>query len=281
MGKRTENLAKKVKPNMDYLADFSQDDHSMDGMEEYRVVPRLKIIQSTTDQELKKKYGEGSVIVRPGDTCVFQDGDEPFQFVPQFFLVEFAKWRDMKDTEPMPIMERTRDISNIIARKARNAEERFEIYEGLEDKPPAQQMKYRYVEHLRFLGIIYGNHSLAGTPCSLSFERGEFFQGKNFISAVKLRKQKIIHDDETIKIVNVPLFLQIWEFKVGYRDRGDRKWFGFDFDCPEVSVIPPELAGEMRESHDELKELDAKNRLIVAEDDIETEEATIADNAEM
>lgn len=267
MVKRTEREITKV-AGVGYLAKFTADDHSLDALDEYRVLPRLKLIQPTTDQALKEAFGEGSVIIRPGDALVCRYSRESklsFQFVPQFFCVEFAKWADLRDKESGVVVERTFNPQHAIAKNARDPKTRFEVYEGHEDRDQKDQWVYRYVEHLRFAGILYGDTSLAGTTAALSFERGEFAQGRNFISAVKLRRERILDEEEEI-IINVPLYAQVWTLRPAFRDRGSRRWFGFDFEPADPAIVPEEEMDLMRSAHQELRMLHDKDRLRVEED---------------
>lgn len=266
MGKRLNTGIKKVEPS--WLAKVANTDTSLEGMDEYRVLPQFKIIQATTDKELKKEFGEGSILVRPGNALVWREGDAPFLFVPQFFFVGFEKWSDLKDKDQPMVVSRTYEPTSELAKKSRNSEQRFEPYgDGTE-------RKYRYVERLRFPGVIYGEHPFTGTPVVLSFECGEFNQGKNFISAIKLRRQEVELEDGNVR-VNVPLWAQVWSFSTGFRDRGDRKWYGFEFKPAETSLIEESQMEAMQTDHEELKTLHAANRLAVDGDETESDEETV------
>ena len=175
-------------------------------------------------EELKKQFGEGAIVMRPGNQLVCSEG-ESFLFVPIFFFAEFTKRSDLNDKESPMTLVRSFDQASDLAQLARDPDKREEVYEGHEGRPEKDQMKYRYVESLRFAGVIYGDHELTGTPCSLSFERGEFSQGKNFVSAIRLRKTKVETEDG-IRAVAVPLWAQVWEIGSVFRDKGAKKWFG-------------------------------------------------------
>lgn len=272
MAKRTERSIQKVSGvDPSYLAHYVEDDHSLEGMEEYRILPRLKIIQSMTDSGLKEAFGEGSVIIRPGDTLVWDKDMPPFSLVPQFFWVEFCKWADRRDVESNPVVEKTQDPTSIVAKKARDPEAREEPYEGEGNKKKPKC--YRYVEHLNFACVVYGDHPLSGTPVTISFNRGEFGQGRNFISAVRMRRTTI-ETEEGNQSIQVPLWAQVWDFSVGFRDRGEKKWYGFDFTPADPPLVSPEDAAEMREAHEALRELNEKQKLgvdYVDEDEVETD----------
>ena len=268
---RTETAINKVPVNPDYLAQYIDEDNSLDTLMEHRTVPRFKIIQATSDTDLIKNFGVGTVIVRPGDAmiCKFEEEPKDFCFVPLFFFVEWAKWRDLKGSGPM-ILDRTHNATSEIAQKSKNADSRRELYEGQENAQEIDKLYYSYVEHLRFIGVIYGDHPLVGTPVTLSFERGEWGQGKNFISAISLRRQTINNESKP-----VPLWAQVWKLRtVHHAPDATRKWYGFHFESPEQSIILPEEAEAMQKLHVEFKELFAKQRLMVID-----EEVTDADDA--
>jgi hypothetical protein len=277
MTKRTETAIKKVEgvdPN--FLAEYIENDHSLDTLREHRIVPRIKLIQSTTDNALKKQFGEGSAILRPGDVLVCKHEEEPsnFEIVPIFFFVEFAKWQDLKSQSGPMVEERSFDPSSDLAKRARNIKKRFEVYPGQEGLAENDQCRYRFVEHLRFISLIYGEHPLVGTPVTLSFERGEFGQGKNFISAISLRRQ-VISD----RSVAVPLWAQVWAFSPVYREpTKDKRWYGFKFEPSDPSIIRPDEAEGMKTLHSEMKDLFEKQRLLV--DDEIPEEPAVNDSGE-
>lgn len=273
---RTETEITKV-PAPGWLADYVDKDDSLDSLKEHRVVPRFKVLQATTDDELKRNFGEGSVIVRPGDALICKyDADNTkergmyFDFVPLFFFVEWNKWRDLKGNGPM-ILEKSFDPASDLATRSKNVDKRKELYEGHENLDEQAQLYYQYVEHLRFIGVIYGDHPLVGTPVTLSFERGEWGQGKNFISAVSLRRE-IVNEASVV----VPLWAQVWRLRtVHHAPDATRKWYGFSFEAAPQSTINPEEAEPMKSLHAEFKELFDKSRLSVQDD-----EDTSTDNAD-
>lgn len=266
---RTQNDIEKVNTNPGYLSQYTEQDDSLDALKEHRTVPRFKIIQPTTDAELTEQFGVGSCIVRPGDTLVSQfklnqdgSGLTSFHFVPLFFVCEWAKWRDLKGTGPM-ILERSSDPGSDVARRSKSAELRSELYPGQEHiDDEKSKMYFKYVEHLRFIGVIYGDHPLAGTPVTLSFERGEWRQGKNFISAISMRRETI-----NGKSTQVPLWAQVWELKTTFHAPDQtKKWYGFQFLAATPSIITNEEAPVFKDLHEEFKELAAKQQLTVQDE---------------
>jgi len=251
------------------LASYIEEDASLVGMEQYRIVPRLKVIQSMTSNDLKQKFGEGSLIVRPGDIEVWNKDSDPVSFVPLFFCTEFCKWADLADKGSRAMVERSYDPTSHVAKAARDEDLRYEEYPDQEKKKDKDKWYFRYVEHLRFLGIIVGDHELSGQYVTLSFERGEFGQGKNFISAVMMRKIKIETENGSSSM-KAPLWTQVWDLSVGFRDQGDKKWYGIDYAPAEESTIPFEDFEQFKSYHEELKELFDKQRLLVDDDEVES-----------
>jgi len=280
MAKRNETSKDvvKINPMMNMMAKIAQEDKSLDSMNEYRVLPRFKLLQGQTAEELKDKFGEGSAIVRPGDTLV-ADKEGSFDFVPLMFFGEFTKVADRRDKDNPMIMARSFDPSSEIAKRARSKELRFELYPG--EKATAENpKKFRYIEHLRFPGLIYGSHDLRGVAAVLSFEKGEFGQGQNFIQAIKLRREKFI-DEETgePKPFQVPLYCQVWTLSPGHRAPGDKKWWGFNFKAAENPNVDGQDIESFRAQHVELTELHNKQRIVVDGDDSEEETQDSAANS--
>jgi len=276
---RTETAIHKVEgidPN--YLQKYVTEDASLDNLKEHRIVPRLKIIQATSDGDLKKTFGEGTVIVRPGDAmiCRFKEDPDSFDFVPLFFFVEWAKWADIRISSGPMILDRSHDPTSELAIKAKDFAKRNELYQGHDKLPESERHYYRYVEHLRFIGIIYGDHPLVGTPITLSFERGEWGQGKNFISAVTLRRQVIGLTPQAI-----PLWAQVWTLMPKFREpAADRKWYGFGFEPAKQAIVTQDEAETMLALHKEFKKLFEQQRLMVQDEPMESiiDEAAVKAN---
>jgi hypothetical protein len=259
MAKRTESQITKV-DGVQELLKYTKEDDSLVKLSEYVIIPFVKVIQGMSDQELKDEFGEGSVILRPGDTKII-DRKETFLFVPIFFYTLFRKWGDRKDSQM--VHETSFDPTSEVAKIARDSERWDEVYEEDIEKPEKEQRHYRYVEHLCFIGEIYGEHDLAGNKCLISFQKGDFRVGRSFASGIKMRKQKVEVDGEAEQIVPVPLWAQVWEFKVSLRDRNENKWWGFDPINPkEVSpIISPDEFQKFHQIYEELCKAHAANMI--------------------
>ena len=252
-----------ISGNPNWLADVSSEDSSMESLAEHRILPRVKVIQSLSEQSLKDQFGEGAAILAPGNGLACKRG-EYFDFVPLFFFNEFIKWADLNDSGSPSIMERTFDAASPTAIKARNPANREEDY--------GQGFTARYQEHLNYCGVIYGDSPLAGTACVLGFTRGEFYKGKEFASALFLRK---------VDGKQAPLWSMVWRFMPAFREKGSYKWFGLDFcNPPEGSLyIKEDDATPMREEHLNLRKEFENRKLAV--DLTETTGETTGESTEM
>lgn len=252
MSKRNDDPKELVKVGgaPDWLTEYTGDaDNSIDDLAEYRILSRLKVVQSMSAEELKEEFGEGTIIIAPGNVLVARKR-EPVLFVPVFFFTEFCFWGDRKDKVGPTIRDRSFDKAGDIARRARDPEKREEEYEG--------GFVGRYVEHLNFAGFIYTeDHAQKGTPCVLSFSRGEFGTGRNFINAVTLRK---------VGGQTAPLWSQVWSLQTNFRDQGDKKWWGIDVYNPPEGVSPfirKEEVEFFRQEHFSCKEDFERSKLLV------------------
>lgn len=240
----------------DWMAEHVEGDESLAGTAEYRVLSRMKVIQGMSDQALKDAFGEGTIIVSPGQIPLAKR-EEHFDFVPCLFFTEFLEVSDLKDRGSLMILARTFDKGSDLAAKARDPERREEGY-GEQDTQGRHQYVKRFVESLCFVGVVYGEHPAAGTPVCLSFQRGEFGKGQAFVSSIRMRKAGA-------KIC--PLWAQVWKLTPGFRDRGERKWWGIDFEAPPAPFITREEAPAFKELHQSLKQEFEEQRLIVDRED--------------
>lgn len=265
MAKRTDKSKDIVKvpgASGSFLTKYVETDQSLAAMQPYVIVPRIKIIQAMTDAELKKKLGpDGTVCVRPGDGLLGPPNGS-FLFVPQFFFSEFALWADRKDKESPRIIRRSYDATSDIAKAAANETLRYEVYEGHEKKPEKDRWKRSNVHHFCWVGVIYGDHELKGQQAVLSMERGEWGNGRRFISAISMRRHQPEGMDQKVP---VPLWAQVWELKSAFRDKGDKKWWGFDFSGPSEAapIITDEEGDAFHEEHLRLAQLHEQSRLRV------------------
>lgn len=256
-----------------FLAQYASVDTSLDSMASLVMLPRLKIIQGQTAQDLKKQFGEGSVIVRPGDALCWRDGDAPFVFVPLHFHREWIKWADNKDKDNMIVEGPVYDETHAIALKSKDKNTRTEVYPEDAGKPDRERRYYSYVEHLCWTGVIYGDHSLAGQEVVLGMERGEFYNGREFINAISMRRQSIEVPDpnnpgSTITTrVKVPLWAQAWALQPSLREGEFGNWYGLDFQPADNPVIDQADAEAFSARYAELSRLFREGKMKVVHSD--------------
>lgn len=245
-----------------FLAQYQEADESLAAVKGYRVLPWLRLVQSQSDRATRDSLGEGAVVLSPGGALV-AGYQEPFLFVPLLMVPEFIKWRDRDDKSGPAIVDRSFDRGGEIAAKANDPELRTEEYFVGEGKK-AVRYEYRYVEHLNFPGVVYGDSPLAGTTCVLQFARGEWGIGKNLCSSIMLRR---------VNGRTAPLWSQVWQFQSNPRDRKGYQWYGIDFAQPNKLYIDEAEAEKFLSMHVELAALHEKRRLVV--DRSEPEEAEV------
>lgn len=270
---RTEESTDITRVNPSFLAEYAEQDDSLALMGGYRIIPRIKVIQGQTSQDLKKQFGEGSAILRPGDSLVAKQ-DQSFLFNPYVFIPEFCKWADRKDPEQRVIIDRSYDPTSALAKRAtsKNPDDRIELYPGDEKLNEKDKKYFKWVEHLNFIGAIYGEHELAGQIIAISFSRGEYMQGKAFINACMRRTIVTELSNGQRKKIQAPLWSQIWQITPAQgqsRIKSKGSWFGLDYKAPEGDINPfvtVEEAKVLRETYNELKRDQQENRLRVDHD---------------
>ena len=238
----------------DYLAKYAETETkaTQEMLKEHRVLPRLKLIQAMTDNALKDRVGEGSCILTPGEAMIC-DKKGNFYFVPVLFYDEWITMSDRKDKVSPMIRARSFDKTSEIAKKAADPKKRMEEYEG--------GFKMRHIHCLTFPGFLYGEHQLAGQAATLVYSKGEFGNGRTFINAVAMRR--------------TPIWSQVWELNPAFRDRGDKKWYGFDFQPADEPDIKAEEVDFFLAAAKEMKELLDNRRLLVVHDEDEDEDGGV------
>lgn len=241
-----------------WMQKFSGDnDKTKVEMAEHRRVPRVKLIQGSAGAEWKKGFGEGDAVLNPGQALIVHKG-EPFLFVPVKFAPEYCLWNDYKDKDAFSIEKRSFDKAGEIAKRAKDPDKRWEPYGPPDPKNEGKpKFKKRYVEHLNFFGFLW-NHSLGLQLMTVDFSRGEHGQGEKFINALCLRPE--------------PSFLQVWALTPAFRDRGDRKWWGFDYSPADPANVSEDRAQFFADGYAELTKLYEERRLIIERDDERADE---------
>lgn len=261
---RNETPAEVATITPSWLADVSNED-SLGGMAEHRVVSRIKLVQAMSREELKDACGEGSVVIVPGN-ILLAEKKQPFYMVPLFSFTEFIQWADLEDDNAQSsILDRTYDKGSELAEKCRDFDRHEEAY-GDDNKYIA-----RNAEHLNFVCEIYGNHPYAGTEVALSFARGEFSKGKQFISALFNR---------CANGARVPMWANVFSFTSNLRKKGNRQWYGLDFTNPDQLFIDQADAERLSSKAKILADEFTKNAFSVSQTD-DTADANAEASGEM
>lgn len=281
MSKRREEPAEITKVAPSWLTDAAATDDSLANLERHRVLPRIKITQGLTDDDLKTMVGGEGVACLPGPGTIIctrpdidEDGIHKVRMVILFSFTEYCLWSDRRDNNSANILDRTFDPASEIAKRAADKDAREEEYEG---GPKGKPFKRRYVEHLNYACMVYDDdHPCYGQELIMSFERGEYYQGVNFANAIMQRRIP-----GTSKIA--PLWSQVWEMSVGaHKNRDGNRWWGFDFNSPadvEERFIRQEDAAPFKAAHEKLK-ADFANKLIGVDRDDLDEDAAVEDLAD-
>jgi hypothetical protein len=226
-------------------------------VQQYQLVPRLKIVQGMSDADLRKAFPPGSAIIRPDDILVAGFGQE-FRAVLLFFWPSWEKWRDINDREGPPLVASTLDLldpSGIPAR-ARSQEARLEEYPGdaemVAEKKLKQLRYYRYTESLNFaLWIEEG--PAAGSMCVASFARGGHNIGAKLCTYIMRRE--------------VPWGAARCVFSVGERTNAKRQtWYQLFFRPPEEPFTSADLFAKLRPIAEGLERAHAQKIIGVAPD---------------
>jgi hypothetical protein len=250
--------------NPNWLAELANEqDDSMAGTDGYVSVPRVKIVQSMTKEELKDLYGEGTVVILPGDAVLSKksrDGSDGFEFTPVFFWVEFQVWSDRSDTTSPMIRDRSFSETSEIAIRSRDPKTRIEPY-GPPHPNKAGELLYklRYIEALNFI-IVLQSGEYKGMSVGISFQRGEFATGKRLISLARMR---------VVNGKRVPLWAGRYFACSQLRERGDKKWYGLSIknaDSPFISQIEMPV---MKGAFEGFRDLHAAQLIGLAEDNDE------------
>jgi len=267
MSDRTKLSTDVQEVDLDYMADFVEDDKSLEGLEEFFVPSILKKLEATSKpKELVDEFGAGSIILTGQNACVWKMGDIPFKFVPIIFVPIVRKWKDLKDQEPPKIVDQTFDMHSEMAKIARSPVKRSAESYG-------NGYKYQYVQHLTFIGIIYDG-PYVGTQCILSFERSGHFKGQSLATAIQSRRITI--KDE---VKRQPMYTQVWGISLIEQHNQYGNWHGFNFCAVKPNVIDKQHAESFRELNKTWKEKQAKEH-IVYEDESTANDVSTSDDDE-
>lgn len=239
---------------------------SLETMKHHRVLNRLAVVQAQSKREVKSKFPPGTVFIPAIETKVIDHGGM-FKVVPVMFFDEFLVWNDRDDKASPMIQESSLDISSAIAIRAGDPNRRNEKY-GQKDNGK-DQYERRYTHHLNFVVIIYDGE-LKGTTAVMSFSRGEFRHGMQWIAKIKARRISGKNSAGVTVSAPAPLWSTCWEIRVGDRGNAKGEWMGFDAEPAENPFVDNEDLMNFKAIHEQLQKEHQDRLLKVGHEAAET-----------
>lgn len=209
------------------------DREGFEGLDKYRIVPRMRIVQQQSKDELREVAGEGGVILRPDNLPVFTQGESVIA-VPVFIFTTYEKWRDANDPEEGLVLAVSTDPASDLARRAQDASKWSEAYSD------GSGLHYKYVESINaVLHLTTG--PAAGRTAILSFNITAFPIGKQLVSMLRSRK--------------VALYANRVEIGTTKRTKGRNSWWTPTINNPaDGPFVSEEIFREMQGYHAEMVE---------------------------
>lgn len=248
MSEKENELANTTPGMMAAAPDFMAGDREgQDVASEYRTTAYSKIVQSSSKNDLKEMFPEGSVILTPENTLVAPKGEE-FVVIPIFMFTTYEKWKHLDDKieDGMGVViDKTTDKNSDLAARAKDFNRMFEDYPDGRTDRNGVVMRYRYVESINV--IFYIDHcdaspELVGSPFFYSFMKGEFKTGRRFCTSVARRNKSIFGCRFALKT-------EIHKSKDGEND-----WYGFAVNNPTEEqggawVTSPDQYEQLKDAH--------------------------------
>jgi hypothetical protein len=246
----SENLPAVPGKGLPAVPDFMkvEGDTSTDAVQQYIRPSRIKVVQSLSDDEVKKTFGVGSVILSPANILIRKvkrdsNGEpmlgatEPIRFTPIFMFTEFCTWNPIaaKGSRP-PVIARSFDPKSDIAQKARDFKSRTERH------PENSDWEVTHCEHINFIIRLLDFSDEFDEACLLTFSRGEFKAGTDFASLIKMRR-------------GVPLYGSVYELNLVQRKNAKGSWLGLDVSNPvENPYVNEAQFAQFKEEYEFFKE---------------------------
>jgi len=220
------------------------EDRGTDLLVQYIIPPRLKVVQTTSKQELRQDFPPGSVVAMPMRQTIAlmnYDGPNPshgdtFHIVPLFFYPEYVEWNPLQLKQLPAIRDRSLDRKGKLAAMCRDANLRSA--QCPESSDPKHQITRS--EILNFVIVIVDeDHPLYMTPLVMNFARGEYMAGSNFSALIGTR---------TSSRAKPPMWGCVFEVHVpGEQKQNDKgQWFGLEIGNPYNHA--PFIAADMAET---------------------------------
>lgn len=247
-------------------------------LNQYRIPPRLKIVQGQSKPELKQEFPEGSVICMPQKLPVaamvfdeatkrFAPNSVPFTFTPLFFFVEYFCFNPIKLSHLTAIRDRSIDPKSAVARAAKKKETREQVCP--DDKEGKEMMRFR--EALTFCIHITDVEALWGVPVTMSFMGGEYGTGQRFIGDIGLRH-------------NPYIFGNVFQAFTALRNKDNNWWYGYNTTAPAPGTVSQwvedaDVFNWYKEEHLTLQQAYDDNMLMtdIDDDDLRPQGANVVD----
>ncbi len=155
-----------------------------EGLKQYFVPPRLKIVQSQARKELRDRFPIGTIVAMPAGVVV-ANSYQSFLFTPFFQFTEFVTFNPIAEGVDT-IRDRSTDPSSEIAKKARNTKTRREACPDQILKDPSKNIM-RHTEVINYLSVIWNVPELHMMPVLIPFMSGGFKDGKMVSTLIEFR----------------------------------------------------------------------------------------------
>lgn len=221
----------------DQMPDWLREDTSTTGTDEMLAFvrpPFVKIVQKTSAQELKDEYGEGAVLLVPGNRPILtpdqMEAGGSLLVTPLLFFAEYCTFNpiEWKDKEPL-IAARSFDKNSIIAKKAAVADTRNELVLDAEGKPVLVKGKQIYYSHQECLNFLMHIHNPEAKEycdfANFTFRGGENGTGSRLAMLISARKRAI--------------FVGQYELRVSLHKDPYEGHCGFDCSNPTTPGVSP------------------------------------------
>jgi hypothetical protein len=198
--------------------------------------PRIKIVQGSSKPDLKKKYGEGAVLLSSDDVCLGK-AEVPFTAVPLFLYETWEIHADVNDKQARTmVMETTTDQRSAVARFCSG---------------PDRKSRERPYDN----GFVARGHHILNAV--LAFDDGQFGvaswkingggsrSGKKFAGIIARREQS-----------GVWCYMNRLAFKSALVEVNDQAWWTLTADNPESNPFIAETdIPKYKAMHDQLERM--------------------------
>lgn len=257
---------KKVQPSggalVPSIPEYMREDAGagLQDVQDYVIVPRLKIVQKQASEELLSKFNVGDVILvplqqlivpRPVDARGKPSGEaSTFDFSIVFFFAEWCTWNpiSLKGVEPA-ILYRTVNPKDPVVAKAKNPALREERH------PTIKGEKVHHCEHLNFVIVMQGEErELLSEPTLITFARGEHRVGAKLCSLARMRQSAV--------------YGGVYTATLAKRSNQKGEWWGLDVQNGDTKQwVDEEEYPRLRALHEQYAELHRNAKLVANYDD--------------